>query len=150
MYVSSRTQFASAASTYYESLPMRVRPYTTAPTDNVEVVVYATAPSVVVATIGGVQSSCSVGAGRSVCTFPLRVGTVAKVRANSEPWELSAAGAAAVERRSAEEATSILWGTGSSTVNTGAGGIISRGGGGGGAMGNEGASATTGGGGAIG
>lgn len=76
VYVSHRTQFAHAESTYDETLPMQLRPGTPAATDNVEVVTYTTAPATVFASIGGVVSSCDVGAGRSTCTFPLRAGDV--------------------------------------------------------------------------
>jgi hypothetical protein len=76
LYVSNRTQPANAISIWPETQPMQVRPGTPAPVDNVEVVVFATAPATVVATIGGVTSTCAVGAGRSVCTFPLRTGDV--------------------------------------------------------------------------
>lgn len=76
VYVSHRTQFATSESTYVETIPMQIWPNTPAPVDNVEVVVYAKAASVVTVSIGGVQSSCSVGAGRSVCSFPLREGQV--------------------------------------------------------------------------
>jgi hypothetical protein len=77
IYVNHRQQFAASESTYDETLPMTLWPGSpTQPTDNVEVVVYATAPATIYATIGGVTSSCAVGAGRSTCTFPLREGTV--------------------------------------------------------------------------
>ncbi|MCG5430912.1 Ig-like domain-containing protein [Mycobacterium sp. MYCO198283] len=82
VYVVHRSQPAAADPSYPETLEMSIRPGTPAAVDIVEVVVFATEPSTVVATIGGVTSSCSVGSGRSTCTFPLQVGdvTVALVR----------------------------------------------------------------------
>jgi hypothetical protein len=55
---------------------MQIRPGTPPPVDLVEVVVFATAPATVNVTVGGVTTSCNVGGGRSVCSFPLREGTV--------------------------------------------------------------------------
>ena len=55
---------------------MVVWPETPSPVDNVEVVVFATAPATIYATIGGVTTSCAVGGGRSTCTFPLQEGSV--------------------------------------------------------------------------
>jgi Glycosyl hydrolase family 71 len=76
LYVSNRTQFANAESTYDETMPMVLAPGTPAATDTVDVVVFATAPATVVADIGGVVSTCGVGAGRSVCSFPLQTGDI--------------------------------------------------------------------------
>jgi hypothetical protein len=76
IYVSHRTQFADSESQFADTVQMQVRPGTPAPTDMVEVVVFATAPATITATIGGVETSCSVGAGRSTCAFPLREGQV--------------------------------------------------------------------------
>ncbi|WP_434085880.1 endo-1,3-alpha-glucanase family glycosylhydrolase [Mycolicibacterium rufum] len=76
VYVSHRAQLANSESSYPESLPMKVRPGTPPPVDTVEVVVFATAPATVRATIGGVTSTCAVGGGRSVCNFSLRAGDV--------------------------------------------------------------------------
>jgi len=76
MYVSHRSQFAASESTYEETRPMVVWPETPSPVDNVEVVVFATAPATIYATIGGVSTSCAVGGGRSTCTFPLQEGSV--------------------------------------------------------------------------
>ena len=76
LYISHRSQMADAESTYDESKPMQIRPGTPAPVDNVEIVVFTTAPATVWATIGGVTSSCAAGAGRSVCNFALRPGEV--------------------------------------------------------------------------
>ena len=76
MYVSHRSQFAGSESTYEETRPMQPWPGTPQPVDNVEVVVFATAPATIYATIGGVTTSCAVGGGRSTCTFPLLEGSV--------------------------------------------------------------------------
>ena len=76
LYVTHRTQPSDATSIWPETMPLQPKPGSPDPTDNVEVVVFATAPATVVATIGGVTSTCAVGGGRSVCTFPLREGDV--------------------------------------------------------------------------
>jgi YVTN family beta-propeller protein/VCBS repeat-containing protein len=76
LYVSHRSQFADSQSLYADTIEMQIRPGTMPAVDNVEVVVFATAPATVYLTVGGVTSSCSVGSGRSVCTVPLREGTV--------------------------------------------------------------------------
>lgn len=87
LYVSHRTQFVGAQSTYDETLNMQVRPGTPATTDNVEVVAYTTAPATIVASIGGVMSSCEVGAGRSTCTFPLQAGNVVVGLQRNGTWQ---------------------------------------------------------------
>lgn len=76
LYISHRSQMADSESTYDESKPMQIRPGTPEPVDNVEIVIFATAPATVWATIGGVTSSCAASAGRSVCNFELRPGDV--------------------------------------------------------------------------
>ncbi len=76
LYVSARDQFANAPNSFGETLPMVAWPGTPAATDTVDVVTYATAPATVVANIGGVVSTCAVGGGRSVCSFPLQLGTI--------------------------------------------------------------------------
>jgi hypothetical protein len=76
LYISNRTQFADADTTYDETLPMQIQPGTPAATNTVDVVVFATAPATVVANIGGVVSTCGVGGGRSVCSFPLQYGDI--------------------------------------------------------------------------
>jgi hypothetical protein len=76
IYISNRTQFANALPTYPETVLMQPRAFSPTPTDTVDVVVFATAPATIVANIGGVISTCSVGSGRSVCSFPLQLGTI--------------------------------------------------------------------------
>ena len=76
LYVSHRDQFVASESTYPETRPMQLVPGTPPPVDIVDVLVFATAPSTVVASIGGVSYSCDVGAGRNVCSFPLHTGDI--------------------------------------------------------------------------
>ncbi|MCG5430910.1 hypothetical protein LV457_01160 [Mycobacterium sp. MYCO198283] len=76
LYVSHRSQPAAAESGYVESMPMQLRPGTPAPTDTIDVVVFATDPATVWANAGGQVSSCQVGSGRSVCSFPLALGDI--------------------------------------------------------------------------
>jgi VCBS repeat-containing protein len=76
IYISNRTQFANATPTYNETVLMQTRFFTPAPTNTVDIVVFATAPATIVANIGGVISTCGVGGGRSVCSFPLQLGTI--------------------------------------------------------------------------
>ncbi|MEZ0342901.1 endo-1,3-alpha-glucanase family glycosylhydrolase, partial [Mycobacterium sp. pV006] len=76
LYVSHRSQLADSVPSYDTSFPMQTVPGSPAAVDNVEVVVFTTAPATVRATIGGITSTCAVGAGRSVCNFDLRPGEV--------------------------------------------------------------------------
>lgn len=95
LFVSYRDQPVSATPTYPETSLTHVVPTSVRPRDAIEVVAFATAPAKVSLSTGSEVHSCDVAAGRSICTFPLSLGsfsatmtrggaTVASARSNAD------------------------------------------------------------------
>jgi len=76
LFVSYRDQPFSARPVYPETSLMHVEPDGVPPRDTIEVVAYATAPSQVFVRAGLQDYSCHVPAGRGICTYPLRLGSI--------------------------------------------------------------------------
>jgi hypothetical protein len=77
VYVSYRSQPATARPRYPETSLMRLAPDSVPARDTIEAVTFTTAPSEVVITAGTQRYSCRVPAGRGSCSFPLNLGAVA-------------------------------------------------------------------------
>ncbi|MEV7611876.1 glycoside hydrolase family 71 protein [Streptomyces sp. NPDC089799] len=77
LYLSSRTQFASADPTGDQSLLMNLRRGSAAPRDSVEVLSFLTAPASVRTTVGSAKTSYDAPAGLHAKLLPLRTGTSA-------------------------------------------------------------------------
>jgi hypothetical protein len=75
LFVSYRNQPVSATPTFPETSLTHVVAASVRPRDMVEVVAFATAPSKVTLRAGSQADSCDVSAGRTVCTFPLSLGS---------------------------------------------------------------------------
>ncbi|MFG2292729.1 glycoside hydrolase family 71 protein [Streptomyces sp. NPDC048603] len=75
LYLSSRTQFASADPTGDQSLLMNLRRGSAAPRDSVEVLSFLTAPATVRTTVGSAKASHEAPAGVHATLLPLRPGT---------------------------------------------------------------------------
>jgi Glycosyl hydrolase family 71 len=76
LFVSYRVQPVGARPVYPETSLMHVVPYSVPPRDIIEVVAFATAPAQIFIKAGTQNHSCSVPAGRAVCTFPLSLGSI--------------------------------------------------------------------------
>jgi hypothetical protein len=75
LFVSFRNQPVSATPKYPETSLAHVVPTSVAPRDMVEVVAFATEPAQVSLRAGTQVHTCDVSAGRTVCTFPLSLGS---------------------------------------------------------------------------
>nr|WP_281253365.1 endo-1,3-alpha-glucanase family glycosylhydrolase [Mycobacterium numidiamassiliense] len=75
LFVSFRDQPVSATPRYPETSLTRVVPSSAPPRDTVEVVAFATAPAQVSVRAGSQVHSCDVAEGRTICTFPLTLGS---------------------------------------------------------------------------
>jgi hypothetical protein len=75
LFVSSRDEPVNATPRYPETSLAHVVPSSMPPRDMVEVVAFATAPAQVSLRVGSQVHTCDVSAGRSVCTFPLSLGS---------------------------------------------------------------------------
>jgi hypothetical protein len=75
LFVSFRDQPVNATPRYPQTTLTRVVSTSVAPRDTIEVVAFATAPGKVSLTTGSQVRTCDVAAGRTVCTFPLSLGS---------------------------------------------------------------------------
>ncbi|SPM42973.1 hypothetical protein MNAB215_5194, partial [Mycobacterium numidiamassiliense] len=75
MFVSFRDQPVNAEPTYPETSLTQAVPSSAPPRDTIEVVAFATAPSQVSLRAGSQVDTCDVGEGRTICTFPLSLGS---------------------------------------------------------------------------
>eukprot|EP01117_Protostelium_nocturnum_P007503 TRINITY_DN2683_c0_g1_i2.p1 TRINITY_DN2683_c0_g1~~TRINITY_DN2683_c0_g1_i2.p1 ORF type:complete len:547 (+),score=123.69 TRINITY_DN2683_c0_g1_i2:30-1670(+) len=76
LYLSHRTQFLSANTTFVTAKPMIIREGSSPARDTIQVLAFLKSAGEIRVSAGNTQYNCTVGSGISTCTFPLQLGNV--------------------------------------------------------------------------